>query len=236
MKLTAPLHVLKGKAKTLKRSEAITMSEALNRVANEEGFASWGLLTTKARAYVPDTVEDLFDWLYPGDMLLIGARPGIGKTKLMLQLLLRAITQGRTGFFFSLEYTEDSFSRKMAELNKGLQYNQTLLTLNFSDDISAQHIIKTSEATIKEGSIVAVDYLQLLDQKRNKPPLQMQVEDLRDYARHKKCIFVFSSQIDRAFELSKQIKPTLADVRLPNPLDLGLFNKSVFIHERQLSA
>jgi hypothetical protein len=40
MKLTAPLHVLKGKAKELKRSQAITMTEALDQIAKVEGFSS----------------------------------------------------------------------------------------------------------------------------------------------------------------------------------------------------
>ena len=87
MKLTAPIHVLKGKAKELKRSQGITMAEALNQIAKAEGFNSWGLLQSKAKTFAPKTPEELLECLHPGDLLLIGARPGLGKTILTLQLL-----------------------------------------------------------------------------------------------------------------------------------------------------
>lgn len=44
MNLSAPINELKRKAKLLRRSEKIPLNQALNRIANEEGYASWGLL------------------------------------------------------------------------------------------------------------------------------------------------------------------------------------------------
>ena len=52
------------------------------------------------------------------------------------------------------------------------------------------------------------------------------------YADEKKCIFIFISQIDRTFDQQHDQQPGLSDVKLPNPLDLGLFNKSIFVQER----
>ena len=40
---------------------------------------------------------------------------------------------------------------------------------------------------------------------------------------------IFISQIDRRFDADDRTQPGLDDVRLPNPLDLGLFNKSIFV-------
>ena len=40
MKLSAPVYKLKKQAKELKRSKSITMTEALDRVAKDEGFSS----------------------------------------------------------------------------------------------------------------------------------------------------------------------------------------------------
>jgi len=109
-----------------------------------------------------------------------------------------------------------------------------LLKLDFSDDISSNYIISKTRGIAKEGSLIAVDYLQLLDQQRNKPPLQKQIEDLKAYARKTKCILIFISQIDRAFEEKGHDQPSLEDVRLPNPLNLSLFNKSIFVHGEHL--
>lgn len=67
------------------------MTEALDQIAQAEGFNTWSLLQPKVKAFTPKTKEDLLNHLHPGDLLLIDARPGLGKTTLTLQLLLQAI-------------------------------------------------------------------------------------------------------------------------------------------------
>lgn len=234
MKLTAPIHVLKGKAKELKRSQAITMAEALNQIAKAEGFDSWSLLQSKVKTFVPRTSKDILDYLHPGDLLLIAARPGLGKTTLTLQLLLEAIKEKRGCFLFSLEYTQKMFSERLATLDPKFEQNEPLLQTDFSDEISSDYIIKKTKDAVTEGALIAIDYLQLLDQKRSKPHLQKQVEDLKKYAKEKKCILVFISQIDRAFDQKDGHKPSMEDIRLPNPLDLSLFNKTIFVKNGQI--
>lgn len=44
MNLSAPINELKHKAKLLRRTNDIPLNQALNRVAKEESYASWGLL------------------------------------------------------------------------------------------------------------------------------------------------------------------------------------------------
>jgi replicative DNA helicase len=186
-------------------------------------------LQSKAKTYVPKTTQDVLDDLHPGDLMLIGARPGLGKTNLSLRLLLLATKFDRRCFFFSLEYTLDDVLPKLIELDPTFEQHQSLLTLDFSDAISADYIIDQTQDMVVEGSLIAIDYLQLLDQQRNKPPLQRQIERLKSYAREKRCTLIFISQIDRAYDQSARAHPGFADVRLPNPLDLGLFNKSIFV-------
>ena len=57
MKLSAPIHVLKRKAKLLAREAETPLNQALDRVAKEEGFSSWGLLAARhpAKAAQPKT-------------------------------------------------------------------------------------------------------------------------------------------------------------------------------------
>ena len=236
MKRTAPVHVLKGKAKKLKRDRSITMTQALDIVAQAEGYNSWSLLQAKATSPAPRTAGEVLDDLHPGDMLLVGARPGLGKTTFALRLLLRAVAQGRAGWFFSLEYTPKTFAEKLNALEAGADGPARLIRTDFADGICADHIIRATEKAVTPGAVIAVDYLQLLDQQRDKPSLQRQVEDLKAYARAKRCSMVFLSQIDRAIEEEGRNKPGLADVRLPNPLDLGLFNKVVFVENGRIHA
>lgn len=104
MKLSAPIYHLKRKAKLLSRKQGVPLHEALDRVAVAEGFSAWSLLAARAAAVTP--AGKLFPQLKPGDLLLVGARPGHGKTLMSLQLAVEAMKSGQRGAFFSLEYTE----------------------------------------------------------------------------------------------------------------------------------
>src|SRR5689334_1363306 len=103
MKLSAPIFVLKSQAKELKRHKQITMVEALNQIAQREGFASWSLLQSKTKDLIPKTREEVLGYLNPGDLFLIASRPGLGKTTFALQILIQAFHEHRTCCYFSLE-------------------------------------------------------------------------------------------------------------------------------------
>jgi replicative DNA helicase len=230
MKLSAPIFVLKAQAKEVKKSKSIQLSEALNQIAQREGYVSWSLLQSKAGDTYPKTSDEILDYLIPGDLVLIGSRPGLGKTAFALRLLLQAVDEGKRCFFFTLEYSRREVAAKAAEINELIGDNDPKLTFDFSDEISSDYIIQKTKGQLELGSLIAVDYLQLLDQKRSKPELQTQIERLKEFAREQKCILVFISQVDRTFDSSGKIPPTLKDVRLPNPLDLDIFNKALFFH------
>lgn len=53
MELSAPIYELKRKAKRLRREKGLRHSEALNSIANEEGFTSWSLLIRKYEDQIP---------------------------------------------------------------------------------------------------------------------------------------------------------------------------------------
>jgi len=103
MKLSAPLYYLKRKAKLLSRAENIPLHAALDRIARQQGFGSWSLLAAKAPASAP--AEKLFAQLAPGDLMLVGARPGQGKTLMSLELAVQAMKSGSRGVFFTLDFT-----------------------------------------------------------------------------------------------------------------------------------
>lgn len=74
-----------------------------------------------------------------------------------------------------------------------------------------------------------IDYLQLLDQKRDNPSLMAQVLALKRFATERQMIVVCLSQISRSYEVASKPLPELEDVRLPNPVDLSLFSKTCFL-------
>ncbi|MEM8980711.1 MAG: DNA helicase [Pseudomonadota bacterium] len=176
MQLSAPIHVLKRKAKLLQRGSDIALHEALNQVAEEEGFASWSHLVSSPWQRTPS--QEILARLEPGDLALIGARPGHGKTLLGLELSAKAQDIGRRGYFFSLEYLERDIAKRFDALGFDPNIINTKVLIDTSDDISADHI-KGRLSGETEPALIVIDYLQLLDQKRTNPELKDQIKSLQ---------------------------------------------------------
>ena len=230
MRLSTPIYKLKHLAKRRARERSIPLHAALNGIARDHGFQSWSHL---ASAHVSRPADQIAKRLEPGDMMLIGARPGHGKTMLALDLARFAGTLGRQGVFFTLDYTEDDVQARLGELAPDAPGPAEGVLVDTSDQICAEYIIARLRAVTGEV-LAVVDYLQLLDQKRSHPDLETQIVELRDYARATGAIIVVISQIDRRFEQSDAQLPSLSDVRLPNPLNLGHFNKHCFLHDGEI--
>jgi replicative DNA helicase len=232
MEPSQPIHRLKRRARLLSRREGIPLHAALDRVAREEGFPAWSLLAARSVSPAPRRTE--LSQLSDGDLLLLAGRPRQGKTLLSLDLAVEAVNAGRAAVFFTLESSRADVRRYVEAIGADPVRFEAGVRVDTSDDISADHIIRQLQSAAR-GTLVIVDYLQLLDQKRENPTLARQVEALRDFARERGLVFVFLSQVHRSFDGGEKELPSLADVRLPNPLDLMLFTKACFVHGDKLS-
>ncbi|MDL2402961.1 DNA helicase [Rhizobium mayense] len=231
MRLSSPVYRLKRKARLMSRGENIPLHEALDRIATEEGFRGWSLLM--ARSDSTTSAGDMFAQLQPGDLVLIGARPLQGKTLMSLRLAVEAMKSGNRGVFFSLEYTERDVSGRFRAIGVEFEHFKELFEFDSSDAISADYIMERL-ASAPKGTLVVIDYLQILDQDRQKPELMVQVQALRSFARERGMTMIFISQIDRSYDPSVKAYPSLEDVRLPNPLDLALFDKTFFLNNGEV--
>ena len=227
MKLSAPIYALKREAKALSRRENIPLHAALDRIAVREGFSAWSLLAAKA---VPTLgPEDLFTRLEPGDLLLLGARPGQGKTMMSLKIAAQAMKAGQHAVFFTLDYAPREVENRFRRIGEDPARFGDLFAFDCSEAIGDSHIIERL-AGVPRGTVAVIDYLQLLDQRRDKPEVMQQVRALKAFARERGVTFIFLSQIDRAYDPVAKPCPDIEDVRLPNPLDLSLFDKTCFLH------
>jgi replicative DNA helicase len=231
MKLSAPIYRLKRQARLLARELAIPLHAALDRIARREGYRGWSHLAGALSGQAP--ARAIFARLAPADLLLLGARPGQGKTLLGLELAVEAARSGRRSFFFSLEENEAVVRDRLRALGGDTAAIAGTLTIDTSDAICADYIINRLGAG-DGGTVAVIDYLQLLDQKRSHPELAVQLDALRRFARTTGATIIAMSQIDRSFDRTGKALPDLSDVRLPNPVDLAIFTKTCFLHDGEL--
>jgi DnaB helicase-like protein len=230
MKLSTPMYQLKRQARLLAKESGIPLNQALDRVAKGEGFQRWSLLVRHEADKKPAT--QLLERLRPGDMVLLAARPGHGKTTLGLNLIAAAIRAGQQSAFFTFEYTSTEVTRQFQDI--GVDALGDACGVFTSDAISAAYIIEQLQ-TARHGTVVVVDYLQLLDQQRHKPALSSQISALRSFADTRGVTFVMLSQIGRSFDPASKVMPDVDDIRLPNPLDLSLFTLSCFLNDGEIN-
>jgi len=232
MKLSAPIYRLKRQAKQLSRESAVPLNEALNSIAKWEGFQSWSLLATQHAK--SGHAAMILAGLNPGDLVLLGARPGHGKTLMGLEFIIEAINAGNQATFYSLEYTEKDIAERLSALGSDILTNKDAFTFDTSDDICADYIIE-GLSSAPRGTVVVIDYLQLLDQNRSKPIIATQLPALKTFAETAGLIVIMISQIDRNYDPTTKSLPDITDVRMPNSIDLELFTKMIFINDGELN-
>ena len=231
MKFATPIFQLKRNAKLLARERQIPLNQALDQIARDQGFKNWSHFAFFEQQ--ERSAAQLLKGLQPGDFVLLGARPRQGKTMLALQLLASAVQMGFSGVFYTLEYTDEEVWERFSGFGLTPTVSQSALRVDTSDDISADYIREHLKEA-KAQSLVVIDYLQLLDQKRDKPDLQSQVDRLSRAAKETGSMIVALSQINREYDTSKSRVPGIDDVRLPNPIDLQHFTKTCFMQDGKI--
>jgi len=151
MKLSTPIYHLKRKARLLSRKQNIPLHQALDLIAGNEGFSGWSLLAAKAPS--PVSARELFATLNPGGLVLIGARPGQGKTLLSLELAVEAMKIGNRSAFFTLEYTEYDVTDRLRVIDRAWERFRGFFDFDSSDDISSDYIIEKLASAKSRKSI-----------------------------------------------------------------------------------
>lgn len=169
------------------KSNYSTLEEVMEDLYNEladmaaSGEQSFGVSTGYS------AIDERLLGLRPGQMVVIGARPGVGKTSFALNLCVNAAAAGASVAFFSLEMSKIEIAQRLlsAQARIGLmdirsaniRDNQWAQILEATKDLSELDIMidDTPGTTVteirakarrmlhgKEKGLVIIDYLQLL--------------------------------------------------------------------------
>ncbi len=188
-------------------------------------------------------LDQLTAGFQPGDLIIIAARPSMGKTALALNMAFNAAYDGRVPVaFFSLEMSKEQLVRRLlsavgeidasrlrrAFLDKSewqkLQEAASLLLECpiFIDDSPAATVLEVRSKSRRlkaEGrlGLVMVDYLQLMRGRSDAPSREQEISDisrsLKALAKELAVPVVALSQLSRKVEERPKKEPQLADLR-----------------------
>lgn len=186
-------------------------------------------------------LDKVIGGLYKSDLIVLGARPGMGKTAFALNITRNvAINSRKTVCFFSLEMSRDQLAQRMLSSEAGIPSEKlrngeleddewTRLALA-GDNLSKANIYfdETSSITVPEMKaklrrmpkvdLVVVDYLGLMKSARN---IDNRVQEVSEITRNLKIMakdlqvpVIACAQLSRGTEAKgKSHKPALSDLR-----------------------
>jgi replicative DNA helicase len=194
-------------------------------------------------------LDDLTNGLHPGQMIIIAARPALGKSTLALDFARAAsIGHGLTTAFFSLEMTKSEIVMRLISAEVGIRLDairKGTLTDNDWSPIAAKNSTITDAPLFIDDSpnlspmeirskarrlkqlhdlkLVVVDYLQLMTSGRRVENRQVEVSDfsrqMKLLAKELNVPVIALSQMNRATEQNKDKRPMLSQLRESGSLE-----------------
>ena len=169
------------------RSSYSTLADVMERLYEELGEQAENQSDTLGVETGFSGLDERLLGLRGGQMVVIGARPGVGKTSFCLNLAVNAAESGATVAFFSLEMSEVEIAQRLLSARSlikltdirsaNIKPNQWPQILEATEDLRQLNILidDTPGTTVteirakarrmlhgKERGIVIIDYLQLL--------------------------------------------------------------------------
>ena len=192
-------------------------------------------------------LDDILNGLQKSDLILLAARPSMGKTALALNIARNAASLGKKVAVVSLEMSKGQLAKRLLStasgvnsqyLNKGTISNEDmnslvraadeLSTLTFYiDDTAGQSLLemrsKIRRLAHEHGlDLIVIDYLQLMQggrQENRQQEISEISRNLKALAREMDVPILALSQLSRSVELRAEKKPQLSDLRESGSLE-----------------
>ncbi len=178
-----------------------------------------------------------------GDLVIIAARPAMGKTALVLNMALKAIERNEGVAFFSLEMPAEQLMLRMLSAKTSIPL-QAMRVGDMNDDQWSQFSAAVSDISTKklfvddggyatihhvrsklrklkaqhpEITVAIIDYLQLMSGEGSREGRQQEISEisrgLKQLARELDMPIVALSQLNRSLEARENKRPMLSDLR-----------------------
>lgn len=240
------------------QSQSIKSFETMLTDLNEVSMIS-ATDETSTKKIVDDFVEELYSdepkkviktgyplmdykigGLEPTQLVVIAARPSVGKTGFALQMMLNIAKQGYKTSLFSLETTGVAILERMlstitdielkrikqkadltyddlTKLTKGASEILKLgIDVNSQSNVSTQEVRKQAMKNKDKQQVIFIDYLQLMqtDSKLDRRNgIEKISRDLKIIANETGAIIVLLSQLSRGVESRNDKRPMLSDMK-----------------------
>ena len=187
---------------------------------------------------IPQMDKKFFNWLGQGDLIIIGGRPGSGKTSIAQNIIENvASDSNKRVVFFTLEMSAAQLS--IRSICKKLNIDPSDIYKNINDDFlcniavllkksaemdtpmierisNINDIIEISEKIHKQKKIdlIVIDYLQRIDSDGENKNIQLSdiIKKIKDLAKKIKTPIIALSQLNRSIEYRKT-SPQLSDLK-----------------------
>ena len=221
------------------QKEEYDLHEIFNEIADEVQergrLAEQGKKTCIASgiSYLDDVIDGGFK---PGNLIVIAARPSIGKTALTLQLIRNTASRGNRTVFFSIEMMRNEIGNRMLysteRINSfqvwsgNMDWPEFEMAVNELDDLpilvndhsrNLSELVSRMTVLARRGrcDIAFVDYLGLIDTNDKRVPLNQQIAEItgtmKMTAKRLRIPIVLLCQLNR--EAAKEEDPDLYHLR-----------------------
>ena len=189
-----------------------------------------------------EKINQFTNGFHRGELTILAARPGMGKTAMMLNMVIRQIKNGARVMIFSLEMSMKSLVERMVAMLTGIslqkirrgdltdeEFEDVVVAFDYLNEIGDNLIIlDKSNMTINEikmeirkrkdnVDVVYVDYLQLINASSQYNNKNVEIGEVsrvaKVMARELDVAVVMLAQLSREVERRTNKKPVLSDLR-----------------------
>ncbi len=223
--------------------QTFTLAEALHTAFVRIDAAHSGESQASALQTGFTDLDEITAGLHANELVIVAARPSVGKTAFALALVRNIITNGTDGVFFvSLEQSRVELAERLlcshARVDSHRLRKGTLGADDFDRLIEAHGMLKGAKLFIDDSpaqgmlriaanarrlklrqniKLVVIDYLQLIEPDNRRDPRQEQVAQisrrLKFLAKELQVPVIALAQVNRASEDRQDHRPRLADLR-----------------------